>query len=217
MCVLVNSRFTENPSMWSYMTPVFLQWRCYSVDYRPLDIITIKNRYPLHHIDLLFDQLVGAQVFSKIDLWSGYHQIKVRAEDISKMAFSTRYYLYEYVVMSFRLINSPTHFMYLMNSMFMPELDKSVIISLMTFWCTRRVWKNMRNTSVSCFNDYESTNCMPSSVSANFGWMKWHSWATWYCEKESQWTPARYKMCWNGSHRSLYIKSTASLGWLAII
>ena len=90
--------------------------------------MTIKNKYPLPHIDVLFDQLAGARVFSKLDRRSGYHQIKIRAEDIPKMAFSTRYRLYEYLVMSFRLTNALAHFMYLMNSVFMPELDKFVVV-----------------------------------------------------------------------------------------
>jgi hypothetical protein len=98
------------------------------VDYRPLNAVTIKKKYPLPHIDILFDQLAGAQVFSKIDLCSGYHQIKIRAEDIPKTAFTTRYGLYEYLVMSFRLMNVMAHFMYLMNSVFMLELDQFVMV-----------------------------------------------------------------------------------------
>jgi hypothetical protein len=71
------------------------------VDYRPLNAVTIKNKYPLPRIDILFYQLAGAQVFSKIDLCSGYHQIKIRAEEIPKTSFTTRYGLFEYLVISF--------------------------------------------------------------------------------------------------------------------
>jgi hypothetical protein len=81
------------------------------VDYRPLNAVTIKNKYPLQHIDILFDQLAGAQVFFKIDLCSGYHQIKIRAKDIPKTSFTMRYRLYEYLVVSFELTNALTHFM----------------------------------------------------------------------------------------------------------
>jgi hypothetical protein len=87
-----------------------------------------QEQVPLPRIDILFDQLAGAQVFSKIDLHSSYHQIKIRDEDIPKTTFSTRYGLYEYLVMSFALTNAPTHFMYLINSVFMPELDKFVMV-----------------------------------------------------------------------------------------
>jgi hypothetical protein len=98
------------------------------VDYRPLNAVTIKNKYPLPRIDVLFDQLAGAKVFSKIDLCSGYHQIKIRPCDIPKTASITRYGLYEFLVMSFGLTNAPAYFMYLMNSMFMKELDKFIVV-----------------------------------------------------------------------------------------
>jgi hypothetical protein len=98
------------------------------VNYHPLNAVTIKNKYPIPRIDILVDQLVGAQVFSKIDLHSGYHHIKIRAKDIPKTAFTTRYGLFEYLVMSFGLTNVPAHFMYLMNSVFMSELDKFVVV-----------------------------------------------------------------------------------------
>jgi hypothetical protein len=81
------------------------------VDYRLLNTVTIKNMYLLPLSDILFDQLAGAQAFSKIDLRSGYHQIKIRAEDIPKTAFAMRYGLYEYLITSFGLMNAPTHLM----------------------------------------------------------------------------------------------------------
>jgi hypothetical protein len=92
-----------------------------------LNAVTIKNKYPLPRIDILFDQLAGAKVFSKVDLRSGYHQIKIHPEDVPKTAFSTRYGFYEYLVMSFGT-NAPAHFMYLMNSVLKPELDKFVVV-----------------------------------------------------------------------------------------
>jgi hypothetical protein len=87
-----------------------------------------RTSTPLPRIDILFDQLTGARVFSKIDLRSGYHKIRIRPEDIPKTAFTTRYGLFEYLVMSFGLTNSPAHFTYLMNSVFMPELDKFLVV-----------------------------------------------------------------------------------------
>jgi hypothetical protein len=98
------------------------------VDYRSLNKVTIKNKYPLLRIDDLFDQMKGASVFSKIDLRSGYHQLKIRESDIPKTAFDTRYGLYEYTVMSFGLTNASAYFMYLMNKVFMEYLDKFVVV-----------------------------------------------------------------------------------------
>jgi hypothetical protein len=87
-----------------------------------------KNKYPLPRIDDLFDQLRGACVFSKVDLRSGYHQLKIRRSDIPKIAFTTRCGLYGYTVMSFGLTNAPAYFMYLMNKVFMEYLDKFVVV-----------------------------------------------------------------------------------------
>jgi hypothetical protein len=88
------------------------------VDYRSLNDVKIKNKYPLHRIEDLFDQMRGARVFTKIDLRSGYHQMKIRPSDIPKTAFSTRYGLYEFTVMSFGLTNAPAYFLNLMNKVF---------------------------------------------------------------------------------------------------
>jgi hypothetical protein len=98
------------------------------VDYRSLNEVTIKNKYPLLRTEDLFDQMKGASVFLKIDLRSRYHQLKIQESDIPKTAFRTRYGLYEYTVMSFGLTNAPAYFMYLMNKVFMEYLDKFFVV-----------------------------------------------------------------------------------------
>jgi hypothetical protein len=114
------------------------------VDYRSLNEVTIKNKYPLLLIEDLFDQMKGASVFSKIDLRLGYHQMKIWELDIPKIAFCTQYGLYDYTVLSFELMNAPTYFMYLMNKVFMEYLDK-LWFSSMISWYTPRWKKNLKN------------------------------------------------------------------------
>jgi hypothetical protein len=98
------------------------------IDYRSLIEVTIKNKYPLPRIEDLFDQLRGASVFSKIDLRSGYHQLRIWPSDIPKTTFITKYGLYEFKVMSFALMNALAYFMYLMNNVFMDYLDKFIVV-----------------------------------------------------------------------------------------
>ena len=100
------------------------------IDYRQLNKVTIKNRYPLPRIDDLFDQIKGAKVFSKIDLKLGYHQLRIHDEDIHKKAFRTRYGHYEFTVVPFGLTNAPSVFMCLMNGVFRSYLDRFVLVFL---------------------------------------------------------------------------------------
>jgi hypothetical protein len=100
------------------------------VDYRALNMVTIMNKYHLPRIDVLFEQLRGANIFSKIDLNSGYHQLRIREEDIEKTAFSTRYGHYEYIVKSFGLTNVPATFMEAMNRMLHDYLDDFIVVFL---------------------------------------------------------------------------------------
>jgi hypothetical protein len=137
------------------------------VDYQPLNAFTIKNNYLLSRIDILFYQLAGAKVFSKVDLHLGYHQIKICLKDVPKITFSTRYGLYEYLVMSFGRTNVVAHFMYLMNSVFIPELDKLIMLFIMTSWSTPRMKKSMSNIFGLFCNDFMTINSMPSSASVH--------------------------------------------------
>ena len=98
------------------------------IDYRQLNRVMIKNRYPLPRIDDLFDQLKGTQVYSKIDLRTGYHELRVREADIPKTEFRMRYGHFEFIVMPFGLTNAPTTFMDLMHRVFQPYLDQFVVV-----------------------------------------------------------------------------------------
>ena len=99
-----------------------------SIDYRSLNEVTIKNKYPLPRIDDLFDQLKHGKYFSKIYLRLGYYQLKICLSDIPKTTFMTRYGKYEFTVMLFGLTNALAYFMNLMNKVFMEEVDKFVVV-----------------------------------------------------------------------------------------
>jgi hypothetical protein len=121
------------PSTSPWATPVlFVEkkdgTRRMCIDYLALNEVTIKNKYPLSRIEDLFDQLRGANMFSKIDLRSGYYQLRIQPLDIPKTTFITKFLLYEFTVLSFGLTNAPTFFMNLMNSVFMDYLDKFVVV-----------------------------------------------------------------------------------------
>src|SRR4051812_10624406 len=139
------------------------------VDYRPLNEVTIKNKYPLPRIDDLFDQLKGARVFSKIDLCTGYYQLKIRKEDIPKTAFTTRYGLYEFTVMSFGLMNDPSYFMGMMNKVFMDFLENFVVVFIDDILIYSRSEEEQKQHLAPYWNDCERTAFIPSSTSASSG------------------------------------------------
>jgi len=121
------------PSASPWGTPVLLvkkkdgsQWIC--IDYQELNHVTVKNKYPLSRIDDLFNQLGGATIFSKLDLRSGYHEVRVKAEDVSKTAFQTWYGHFKFLIMPFEITNAPGVFMDLMNLIFAPYLDQFVVV-----------------------------------------------------------------------------------------
>jgi hypothetical protein len=126
-----------------------------------------QSGYPLPQIDLLFDQLAGAQVFSKIDLCSSYYQIKIRAEDIPKTTFSMRYELYEYLVISFGLTNASAHFIYLTNIVFMSEFDKFVMVFIDDILVYSKSTDEHEEHLQVCFNDYKTISFIQSLASVS--------------------------------------------------
>ena len=139
------------------------------IDYRELNKVTIRNQYPLPRIDDLFDQLQGARVFSKIDLRSGYHQLKIRSEDVPKTAFKTRYGHYEFLVMPFGLTNAPTVFMDLMNRIFQPYLDQFVIVFIDDILIYSGSKEDHEEHLRVVLQILREISCMPNLVNASSG------------------------------------------------
>ena len=125
------------------------------IDFRQLNKVTVKNKHPMPRIDDLFDQLKDSKVFSKIDLRSGYHQLRIKDEDISKTAFRTRYGHYEFTVVSFGLSNAPAVFMCLMNGVFRNYLDKFVIVFLDNILVYSKMWSQIWKTT-GCSNNLKT-------------------------------------------------------------
>ena len=128
------------------------------VDYRRLDRVTIKNKYPLPRIDDLFDQLKGSTYFSKIDLRSGYHQMRVKEEDIQKAIFSPRYGHFEFMVMSFELTNAPAAFIDLMNRIFKKYVDQFIVMfvdDILVYSKTRDVHEEHRRIALHILRENE--------------------------------------------------------------
>ncbi len=142
------------------------------VDYSALNKVTIKNKYPLPRIDDLFDQLKGATVFSKIDLRSGYHQLRIREEDIPKTAFTTRDGLYECTVMSFGLTNAPAFFMNLMNKVFMEYLDKFVVVFIDDILIYSKTAEEHEQHLRLALEKLREHQLYASSINVNFGFQK---------------------------------------------
>ena len=142
------------------------------IDYRQLNRATIKNRYPLPWIDNLFDQLRGARVYSKTDLCTGYHQLRVREADILKTAFRTRYEHFEFTMMPFRLTNAPAAFIDLMHRVFQPYLDRFVMVFMDDNLIYSKFEEDHEGHLRVVLQTLRNISCMPNSTSVNFGLLR---------------------------------------------
>jgi hypothetical protein len=157
------------------------------VDYRSLNDVTVKNKYLLPRIEDLFYQMRGAKLFSKNDLRSGYHQMKIRPSDIPKTAFSTRYGLYEFTVMSFGLTNAPAYFMNLMNKVSMEYLDRFVIVFIDDILIYSKSESDHEEHLRLVLQKLRDNQLTPSIENASFGLARCHSLDISFLKEGYQW------------------------------
>jgi hypothetical protein len=170
------------------------------MDYHKLNEFTFKNKYPLSRIDDLFDQLYGVCMFSKINLRSGYHQLKVWECDIPKTAFISRYGLYEFMAMSFGLINAPAYFMYMINMIFMEYLDKFIVVFIDDILVYSRN-EGEHEGHLHLVLQKPQDNKLYAKLSKCEFWLKQFAFLGHVISKGGYlWTQARFKMCWVGRH-----------------
>jgi hypothetical protein len=141
------------------------------IDYRELNKVMIKNRYHLPRIDDLLDKLQGACVFSKINLRSGYHQVRVKEEDIPKTAFRTHYGQYEFLVISFGLTNAPAVFMNTVNRAFHDYLDQFTVVFINDILIYLKTPRSMRSIYRRHWRGFGGRSFMLNSRSVSFGWI----------------------------------------------
>jgi hypothetical protein len=164
------------------------------VDYHALNEVIIKNKHPLPRIDDLFDQLCGACVFSKIDLRSGYHQLKIRECDILKTAFILRYGLYKHIMISFGLTNALAYFMHLMNKDFMKYLDKFVVVFIDDILVYSRSEEEHDGQLRLVLQKLRDHKLYANLCKCEF-WLKQVAFLGHIVSEEYPWTHARFMMC----------------------